>query len=317
MATGMSLVLTMLTFRTERPKSQYVIWSRIDQKSCIKSILTAGKILNIYGKCTYCIFMCLGFVPIVIEPHFEGCQLVTDLSKIEDKIDELGAESILCVLTTTSCFAPRACDSIESVARICHIKNIPHLINNAYGLQSRYYMKRIQKAQRDNRRVDVFVQSTDKNVMVPVGGTIIAGFSQYGWADKIAKMYPGRASAGPVLDVFITLLTLGKRGYNELVDKRDTLFNYLRQQLSQTALRYGEEVLHTPENRISMAMTLQTKANCTKIGAMLFTRNVSGARVVLPNELATVSSQQFKGKQDKARVSKVSMGIFGTMTSIK
>ena len=27
-----------------------------------------------------------------------------------------------------------------------------------------------------NRRVDAFVQSTDKNLMVPVGGSIIAGF---------------------------------------------------------------------------------------------------------------------------------------------
>lgn len=239
-------------------------------------------------------------MPIIVEPRVEGSQLVTDVSKLEGKIDELGAESILCVLTTTSCFAPRACDSIESVARICHLKNVPHLINNAYGLQSRYYMKRIQKAQRNNRRVDVFVQSTDKNLMVPVGGTIIAAFSQYGWADRIAKMYPGRASSGPVLDAFITLLSLGRRGYNELVNKRDELFVYLQQQLSQIALRYDEQLLHTPENRISMAMTLNTipEENCTKIGAMLFTKHVSGARVVTPNELATVSSQQFKGKED-------------------
>lgn len=41
-ATGMALVLTMLALRTQRPNSKYVIWPRIDQKSCFKSILTAG-----------------------------------------------------------------------------------------------------------------------------------------------------------------------------------------------------------------------------------------------------------------------------------
>jgi hypothetical protein len=39
------------------------------------------------------------------------------------------------------------------------------------------------------RRVDAFVQSTDKNLMVPVGGSIIAGkinlFSQVGFIDPI------------------------------------------------------------------------------------------------------------------------------------
>jgi len=42
MATGMSLVLSMLTLRLRRPGTRFVIWSRIDQKSCFKSMLTAG-----------------------------------------------------------------------------------------------------------------------------------------------------------------------------------------------------------------------------------------------------------------------------------
>lgn len=39
-------------------------------------------------------------------------------------------------------------------------------------------------------RVDIFVQSTDKNFMVPVGGTIIAGFDRNLIA-KISQCYPG------------------------------------------------------------------------------------------------------------------------------
>ena len=41
-ATGMALVLTMLSLKASRPHAKYVVWPRIDQKSCFKSILTAG-----------------------------------------------------------------------------------------------------------------------------------------------------------------------------------------------------------------------------------------------------------------------------------
>ena len=46
MATGMTLVLCMLTFRQFRPNAKYVLWPRIDQKSCFKSIVTAGGSLS-------------------------------------------------------------------------------------------------------------------------------------------------------------------------------------------------------------------------------------------------------------------------------
>jgi hypothetical protein len=39
-------------------------------------------------------------------------------------------------------------------------------------------------------RVDAFVQSTDKNFMVPVGGTIIAGFDKL-FINKVSQSYPG------------------------------------------------------------------------------------------------------------------------------
>ncbi len=40
------------------------------------------------------------------------------------------------------------------------------------------------------RRVDAFVQSTDKNLMVPVGGSIIAGFDN-DFVKKVSASYPG------------------------------------------------------------------------------------------------------------------------------
>jgi len=42
LATGMSLVMVLLTLRQSRPNGKYVIWPRIDQKSCFKSMITAG-----------------------------------------------------------------------------------------------------------------------------------------------------------------------------------------------------------------------------------------------------------------------------------
>ncbi len=39
-------------------------------------------------------------------------------------------------------------------------------------------------------RVDAFVQSTDKNYLVPVGGAVIAGFDA-NFVDEISKLYPG------------------------------------------------------------------------------------------------------------------------------
>jgi hypothetical protein len=46
MATGMSLMLCMLTLKQDRPGAKFVLWSRIDQKSCFKCIITAGRFLR-------------------------------------------------------------------------------------------------------------------------------------------------------------------------------------------------------------------------------------------------------------------------------
>lgn len=45
MATGMSLMLCMLTLKQDRPGAKFVLWSRIDQKSCFKCIITAGELM--------------------------------------------------------------------------------------------------------------------------------------------------------------------------------------------------------------------------------------------------------------------------------
>ena len=78
---------------------------------------------------------------------------------------------------------------LEEVGKICKEREIPHLINNAYGVQSSKCCHLIQQAARVGR-VDAFVQSADKNFMVPVGGAIIAGFDKK-FIEEIGKTYPG------------------------------------------------------------------------------------------------------------------------------
>lgn len=90
----------------------------------------------------------LGLTPIIIDQKMHGDVVVTDLDAIRDAVIKYGAASIACVLTTTSCFAPRECDSIVEVATICKEFGIGHIINNAYGIQSFNICKMIDEASR-------------------------------------------------------------------------------------------------------------------------------------------------------------------------
>ena len=79
------------------------------------------------------------------------------------RIADVGASNVLCVLTTTSCFAPRGVDKLLEVARHCAELEVPHITNNAYGVQCKLCMKAISAASRHGR-LDGYIQSTDKNV---------------------------------------------------------------------------------------------------------------------------------------------------------
>lgn len=106
-ATGMSLTMAMLTLKSESdrkqpadaPKREYVIFPRIDQKTCLKSIYTAN------------------LKPIVVEPLVNGDELRTNLAEIEKILaDPETKDKVLCVLSTTSTFAPRVYDSVVEIA---------------------------------------------------------------------------------------------------------------------------------------------------------------------------------------------------------
>lgn len=278
MATGMTLSFCMLSIRSTKPDAKYVLMPRIDQKSCIKSIQTAG------------------FTPILIENILHGEELRTNVAAIREKIIELDPKNIACIFSTTSCFAPRSPDSVEEIAALCKKYEIFHLINNAYGLQSSKSTHVINQSSKSGR-VDIVVQSTDKNLMVPVGGTIVAAFETK-ILDNIAKFYPGRACSSQSLDLLITLLSMGSETYKSLLNERKECFEYLKQQLHKVGEKYGEKVLETPGNPISVGFTLkhfgEDTKHITQVGAQLFVKLVSGARVLVPADVKEIGGCKIK-----------------------
>eukprot|EP00898_Chlorokybus_atmophyticus_P008630 jgi/Chlat1/8769/Chrsp90S09246 len=289
-ATGMAITLCLLALKQLRPAPRYVLWPRIDQKTCIKCVAAAGLELLV--------------VPNIIE----GDQLRTDLARVEAELTRVGAEN------------------------------------------SRELCKLITAAWRRGR-VDAVVQSTDKNFMVPVGGSIvIEGKKSHALVPRVNELYPGRASSSPLLDLFITLLSMGKTGFLRLLEEREELYVYMKTKMSEVARQYGERVLETPGNPISLAMTVSLrhtttcssgatgKANdnkgeetgterlhvccegsnqaennapsvsssseheapsspkaLTMLGSMLFSRNVSGTRVIAQGENKTVCGMKLQG----------------------
>ncbi|PRP82443.1 O-phosphoseryl-tRNA(Sec) selenium transferase [Planoprotostelium fungivorum] len=281
MATTMTIALVLMSLRQKKPEARFVLFPRMDQKACFKSIYAAG------------------LTPIVIPNVLQDDEIRTDLEELERVIAERGSDQILAVLSTTSCFAPRAPDRIIEIAIQCAKWDIGHVINNAYGLQSTRCSHLIVESSRLGR-VDAFVQSTDKNLLVPVGGAIVAACSSQGESilREISQLYPGRASVSPLLDVFITALSMGSSGYKSLLRERKEMFEFCKNKMREVMEKYGEKVLDTPNNPFSMAVTLRNyciEGSATHIGSKLFTRFVSGVRVVDGKSSKTINGVTFEG----------------------
>ena len=264
-ATGMALMLGMSSVSQlhRDTKRRNVIWSRIDQKSCIKA-MTYDPSLKVY------------VVEQRRDPNGEG--LVTDVQSIVDLIQQLGNETIHSIVLTTSTFAPRTPDDIPAVSLICKDKNIPLIVNNAYGLQCTKCCHLINEAIRIGR-LDLVVQSTDKNFGVPVGGSILFGPV----ANKVNEIYPGRASMSPILDLFITLLEVGKDRWIALLRQRKECLEFLVSELGKIQ---GVHVLSIPKNQISLALRLDPEMHLLdeQLGSDMFLRNICGSRVFVRSD---------------------------------
>eukprot|EP00771_Trimastix_marina_P002307 gnl/Trimastix_PCT/3430.p1 GENE.gnl/Trimastix_PCT/3430~~gnl/Trimastix_PCT/3430.p1 ORF type:complete len:492 (+),score=91.86 gnl/Trimastix_PCT/3430:157-1632(+) len=275
LATGMTLHMVLMHLRTLRPHADCVLWPRMDQKTCLKCILSAG------------------LRAVVVPNVIEGDEVRTDMQALRHALEENGADRVLCVLTTTSCFAPRTPDRVVQVAELCKNAGVPHIVNNAYGIQADRCLNLIETATRRGR-LDAFIMSTDKNFMVPVGGGIVAS-SDAQFIEAISQSYPGRASVAPILDVLITLLSMGFAGYRELVQSRVEVMAYMRAELQRIAAQFGERVLETPNNPIAMGMTLGQLGSVdpVRVGAALYAKCVTGPRVVTESLYKAIGPHEF------------------------
>jgi O-phospho-L-seryl-tRNASec:L-selenocysteinyl-tRNA synthase len=268
-ATGMALTLSYLTLRLLKPKAKYIIWSRIDQKTCLKCIITSG------------------FEPLIINPipnKKNDYEIETDIEQIKTVIDKYGVDNILCITSTTSCFAPRCYDNIEEISKICYEKKIFHVINNAYGIYCTKIIDLLNKADKIGD-ISLIVSSTDKNFMVPVGGSFIYS-SNEDLVQKIKKNYPGRASISPIIDLFITFLEMGKNKYKALIKERKEKYDILIKKMEKVAIKFGEKIIAMNGNKISILFTLKNiveksgNKDAKEIGSMCFNRQISGVRII-------------------------------------
>lgn len=290
LCTGMSMSLVLSAIR--KNGKDIVLWSRIDQKSCFKAVQTAGL------KC------------VMVPTRIEGDQVVTNVEAMTAELENYKGR-VLAVITTTSCFAPRVPDQVDEVAKLCSEYDVSHIINNAYGLQCKQTSKLINRACTIGR-VDAVVCSTDKNFLVPVGGAIVMSPKE-AIVKQVGKVYAGRASSAPVLDLFITLLSMGMNGYSRLLKERAQVLEDFRKNLKDVAEKYGERLMDCPSNTISFGITLDKLArdigvdedeaeylqsvrkDISYFGSMLFKRCVSGTRVIPRAETKTMGETTFIG----------------------
>ncbi|XES77071.1 MAG: O-phosphoseryl-tRNA(Sec) selenium transferase [Candidatus Bathyarchaeia archaeon] len=253
MATGMTLALALCAARN-LTKGKEVVYPQLDHKTPLKAIQLAG----LQEK--------------IIEGQVYGDAVNVPAEEIEKAVNENTAA----ILSTTTFFQPREPDKIKDIARIAQEKNVPHIINNSFGVQSREIMKLVRGAV-DAGRVDAIIQSTDKNFLTPVGGAIVASPNEE-FLNNVSEAYAGRATAAPIVQFLAAILSIGVGGYEELRNQQEENRKFLESSLKEVAEKHSQRILDT-YNPISVAMTLEER-NAKKIGKALYTARVCGARAL-------------------------------------
>jgi O-phospho-L-seryl-tRNASec:L-selenocysteinyl-tRNA synthase len=268
LCTGMSLSLTLGALKPDWDKDESknkktVLVPQIDHKSLLKSIDLMGlRTKIIKGK----IFDDAVRIPV---------------EDIKESIDN----DCYAIVSITSFFPPRESDDLKEISKLAHEHGLVHIIINAYGVQSPEWMKIIRSAI-DAGRVDAIIQSTDKNFLTPVGGALIASPSKE-IITKISQSYAGRASATPVVNFLISVLSLGVSGYQKLIEEQKKNRKLLEEKLTIVAERLEERVLDI-FNPVAVALSLKNlkEEHLFALGGALYNLRVTGPRVYNPQEKA-------------------------------
>ena len=242
-------------------KKRTVIVPQIDHNSILKSL----DFIGVRKK--------------VIQGKIFGDAVRIPIEDIRNSIDD----TCYAIISLTSFFPPRESDDIKEISKIAYDNDLIHIVINAYGVQSPKWMSYIRAAV-DAGRVDVIIQSTDKNVLTPVGGSIIAS-PEKEIINKISQTYAGRATANPVVNFLISMLALGIEGYQHLIDEQQKNHKLLEDKLSAFASGIGERILEV-FNPVAVAMTLSklNPDNLFALGGALYNLRVTGPRVYNPSE---------------------------------
>ncbi len=264
--TGMSLALCLGALRPNWNKKELsnkrtVIVPQIDHKSIKKAINLMGmRIKTVEGK----IF---------------GDAVRIPIEDIEASLDS----DCFAVISLTSFFPPREYDNIKEISKFAKKNDLVHIVINAYGVQSPEWMKLIRVGI-DAGKVDAIIQSTDKNVLTPVGGAIIASPSEE-IINKISQAYAGRASAAPIVNFLISMLSLGIDGYQKLLSEQQHNRKFLENKLKGVAEKINEKLLDV-FNPVAVAVSLNNlkKEQLFALGGALYNLRVTGPRVYNPEE---------------------------------
>jgi len=254
LSTGMSIALVLAGLRRELGIKS-VLYPRVDHTSPKRAISFAG------------------LEEVTIPTVLEGDAVRADMSTLESIMTKTDS---CAVLATTTFFPPRESDPVKQIARSCSEHNVPLVINNAYGVQSKEIMSRIRSAI-DAGRVDAVVQSSDKNFLSPVGASIVVS-PKPEIVEIVSESYAGRASAAPIIQTLAALLALGLDNYRELQTQQSDNMKLLRERLREIAESIDQRVLDV-ENPIACAMTMDN-IDVEELGARLYNERVTGPRAV-------------------------------------
>jgi O-phospho-L-seryl-tRNASec:L-selenocysteinyl-tRNA synthase len=266
LCTGMSLSLTLGALRPRIDHSNTNIKStvlvpQIDHKAVLKAI-------DLMGLKTK-----------IVKGKIYGDAVRIPIEDIESSLDD----DCFAIISLTSFFPPREHDNIKDISRLAQEKGLIHVIINAYGVQSPEWMKLIRAAI-DAGRVDAIIQSTDKNFLTPIGGALIASPIKES-IDKISQAYAGRASATPIVNFLISMLSFGISGYQKLIEEQQQNRKILEEKLSEVAIKINERLLDV-HNPVAVALSLETlkTEQLYALGGALYNLRVTGPRVYNPKE---------------------------------
>lgn len=265
-ATGMSLALCLSAFRPDwsdknLAHKRKILVPRVDHNSLLKAIKFVG------------------ITPKIIDGKVFGDSVRVPFEDIQDALDD----DCFGIISLTSFFPPREHDNLKKISKFARENDLCHIIINAYGVQSPEWMKLIRSAI-DAGRVDAIIQSTDKNVLTPVGGAVIASPSKE-IIENISQTYAGRASAAPVVNFLVAMLSLGRQGYQDLLHQQQKNRQLLEEKLEQFSERIDERILDV-FNPVAVAMTLNhlPEEKLYALGGALYNLRVTGPRVYNPDE---------------------------------